>query len=108
LGRLESGAGRFPGPACSHRPALIAFHDLKLELDGLGSYTLETISHADGISATRLISSVVDTSRLPEADGDAYHRVIRSMKDSQQFAPLVDPSRVRPRRGVARWAPMYG
>ena len=27
----------------SHRPALVAFHDAKLELDGAGSYTLTSV-----------------------------------------------------------------
>lgn len=34
-----------PRLTCSHRPALETFHDVKLELDGAGSYRVDTIEH---------------------------------------------------------------
>lgn len=51
----------------SHRPALIAYHDLKLELDGRGSYSLETISHS-GAGSSRALTPSASSAALTATD----------------------------------------
>eukprot|EP00043_Microstomoeca_roanoka_P015266 m.152682 g.152682 ORF g.152682 m.152682 type:complete len:1240 (-) comp16218_c0_seq1:132-3851(-) len=86
----------------SHRPALTAFHDLKLELDGNGSYSVERLEDgrvsfteeemldSSSSSATEL-SSPFATSGTPEKSITSLH------------APLKSPLARLPRRSrVAR------
>ncbi|EDQ89564.1 uncharacterized protein MONBRDRAFT_8117 [Monosiga brevicollis MX1] len=92
----------------SHRPALIAFHDLKLELDGTGGYLLERITH-DGATGptTRLLShgqyrddaggesgaepTTTDLQSKDDSQDDSVVEDIYSAAVAADFASLPDP-----------------
>ena len=68
----------------SHRPALQQFHDLKLELDGRGSYTLTPISH------TRSYAETAAADGAGHGLGKLVHR--ESMTQQITEAPLLPPA----------------
>ena len=80
--------------ACSHRPALIAFHDLKLELDGRGSYTLESITHSDNGPVTKLLAGTHEERSMHEAL-EAADAMPLAEPEEVLFASLPDPVDVR-------------
>lgn len=100
----------------SHRPALIAYHDLKLELDGNGGYNLETISHSEVSSSKALTPSAsspqLQTAAKKEDDGaggaaaaTTICHVLASADDPQlQFPPLTSPIELAREHRLPRFA----
>ena len=92
----------------SHRPALIAYHDLKLELDGKGGYTVEDITHS-GTSSRNAITPSASQVALADAAADSngagiVSHVLDSASDARlQFPALSSPVSEAKRRRLPRF-----
>lgn len=103
----------------SHRPALIAYHDLKLELDGKGGYTLEDITHSSSsatssraltpsasqtaLSAAAGSSDAVDGA-MTVADGEGHVTHVVAADDAcLRYPPLPSPIERAARRRLPRF-----
>jgi ABC-type multidrug transport system ATPase subunit len=92
----------------SHRPALMAYHDLKLELDGKGSYTVEDITHS-GASSRRALTPSASQVALADAaaeEGGAgviAHAIADASDPCLQFPALTSPVADAKRRRLPRF-----